>query len=146
TDHPEHAYSRRFTPGSADLAAIKREVWDDNDLGNAIPGAMPRARIDVRTLVPGIPLVTRSGRPLQVRTRVRNLSTRPFPAQATYGRRLVRLGAQLCDADGTLINRDFARAWLPQTLGPGGAVDVAIEVPAPEQRGRYTLKFDLVSE
>ena len=107
---------------------------------------MPRARIDVRTLVPGIPLITRSGRPLQVRTRVRNLSTRPFPAQATYGRRLVRLGAQLCDADGTLINRDFARAWLPQTLLPGNSLDVPIEVPAPEQPGRYTLKFDLVSE
>ena len=23
------------------------------------------------------------------------------------------------DADGALINRDFARAWLPETLGPG---------------------------
>src|SRR5262245_10905698 len=53
TDHPEHAYSRRFAPGTSDLAAIRREVWDDNDLGNAIPGAMPRARIDVKTLLPG---------------------------------------------------------------------------------------------
>ena len=146
TDHPESAYSRRFAPGSADLASIKHEVWDDNGLGNAIPGATPRARIDVRTLVPGVPLVARTGRPLQVRTRVHNLSARPFPAQATYGRRLVRLGAQLCDATGTLINRDFARAWLPQTLGPGDTLDVPIEIPAPEQPGRYTLKFDLVNE
>ena len=81
-----------------------------------------------------------------MRTRVHNLSTRPFPAQATYGRRLVRLGAQLCDATGALINRDFARAWLPETLGPGGTVDVPIDIPAPEQPGRYALKFDLVSE
>src|SRR4029077_16626570 len=42
TDHPESAYSRRFVPGSEDLAAIKREIWDDNGLGNAIPGATPR--------------------------------------------------------------------------------------------------------
>jgi hypothetical protein len=146
TDHPEDSYSRRFVPGSADLDAIRHEIWDDNNLGNAIPGATPRAQIDVRTLVPGIPLVARTGRPLQVRTRVRNLSTRPFPAQATYGRRLVRLGAQLCDAEGTLLNRDFARAWLPANLEGGAAADVAIEIPAPEQRGRYTLKFDLVSE
>jgi hypothetical protein len=146
TDHPEHAYSRRFVPASPDLQSIRHEIWDDNDLGNAIPGAMPRARIDVRTLVPGVPLVTRAGRPLHVRTRVHNLSTRPFPAQATYGRRLVRLGAQLCDATGALINRDFARAWLPQTLDPGGTIDVPIEIPAPEQRGRFALKFDLVSE
>src|SRR6185295_6828026 len=137
TDHPEHAFSRRFVRGSADLDAIRHEIWDDNNLGNAIPGAMPRARIDVRTLVPGVPLVARAGRPLQVRTRIRNLSTRPFPAQATYGRRLVRLGAQLCAADGSLIDRDFARAWLPATLGPGADADVAIEIPAPEQPGRY---------
>ena len=58
----------------------------------------------------------RAGQPVEVRTRVRNLSTRPFPAQASYGRRLVRLGAQLCDASGALINRDFARAWLPSAI------------------------------
>jgi hypothetical protein len=146
TDHPEDAYSRRFVPGSPALAAVQHEIWDDNNLGNAIPGATPRARIDVKTLVPGVPLVARAGRPLQVRTRVRNLSTRAFPAQATYGRRLVRLGAQLCDADGSVINRDFARAWLPRPLGPGDRADIAIEIPAPETPGRFALKFDLVSE
>ena len=146
TDHPEDAYSRRFGAGSPALDAIRHEIWDDNNLGNAIPGATPRARIDVRTLVPGIPIVARAGRPVQVRTRVHNLSTRPFPAQAPYGRRLVRLGAQLCAEDGTMLNRDFARAWLPATLGPGTRADVAIDIPAPEQPGRYALKFDLVSE
>ncbi len=85
---------------------------------------------------------------LKLDTRVRNLSDRPFPAQATYGRRLVRLGAQLCAADGTVTNRDHARAWLPRTLDPGDTVDVSIEVPvpAPTGAGRYQLKFDLVSE
>src|SRR5712692_10203233 len=146
TDHPENAYSRRFLNGSPALEAIRREIWDDNNLGNAIDGAMPRARIDVRTLVPGIPLRAKAGRPLQVRTRVRNLSTRAFPAQATYGRRLVRLGAQLCAADGSVINRDFARAWLPRPLAPGDRADIAIEIPAPDAPGRYALKFDLVSE
>jgi hypothetical protein len=78
-----------------------------------------------------------------VPTRVHNLSTRPFPAQATYGRRLVRLGAQLCDRSGALINRDFARAWLPETLSAGSISDVAIEIPASDRPGRYALKFDL---
>ena len=146
TDHPEDSFSRRFVSGSSDLESIRREIWDDNNLGNAIPGAMPRARIDVRTLVPGLPLIARAGQLVRVRTRVHNLSTRAYPAQATYGRRLVRLGAQLCAADGTLIDRDFARAWLPSALAPGGNADVPIEVPAPNQPGRYTLKFDLVSE
>jgi hypothetical protein len=146
TDHPENAYSRRIVPGSPNFESIRHEIWDDNNLGNAIPGATPKARIDVRTLIPGVPLVARAGRTLQVRTRVQNLSTRPFPAQATYGRRLVRLGAQLCAADGTIINRDFARAWLPQPLGPGDRTDIAIDIPAIGEPGRYALKFDLVSE
>jgi hypothetical protein len=146
TDHPENAYSRRFVPGTAAFEGIKFEVWDDSGLGNAIPGATPRASIDVRTLLPGLPLVGRPGRPLHVRTRVRNLSARPFPAQASYGRRLVRLGAQLCTADGALIERDYARAWLPHNVEAGGVADVQIEIPAPEAPGRYSVKFDLVSE
>src|SRR5262245_60295414 len=146
TDHPEDSFSKRFLPGTPDLDAIKHEVWDMSGLGNAIPGATPRAAIEVRTLFRALPLRTRAGRPLRVRTRVRNLSSRAFPAQATYGRRLVRLGAQLCTEEGTLINRDFARAWLPRALGPGEETDVAIEIPSLEAPGRYALKFDLVSE
>jgi MoaA/NifB/PqqE/SkfB family radical SAM enzyme len=158
TDHPETAFSRRFVPGSPALDAIRHEIWDDNNLGNAIPGATPRARIDVPASLPGLPglpappglrdlpLTARTGRPTELRTRVHNLSTRAFPAQATYGRRLVRLGAQLCDASGTLIDRDFARAWLPRPLEPGAKTNVPITIPALERPGRYQLKFDLVSE
>jgi len=146
TDHPENAYSRRFVPGSSALEGIQREIWDDNNLGNAIDGATPRAQIDVRTLLPGLPLRARACERLRVRTRVQNLSTRPFPAQATYGRRLVRLGGQLCAEDGTLINRDFARVDLPRAVGPGERVDVPIDIPALDRPGRYQLKFDLVYE
>jgi hypothetical protein len=77
---------------------------------------------------------------------VTNLSTRPFPAQASYGRRLVRLGAQLCAEDGTLINRDYERAWLPAHLQAGATMDIPITVKAPDTPGHYLLKFDLVSE
>ena len=59
---------------------------------------------------------------------------------------MIRLGAQLTDANGVVINRDHARAWLPVDLGPGRSADVRIEVTAPEKPGRYGLKFDLVSE
>ena len=146
TDHPEDSFSRRFMTGSADLERIRREIWDDNNLGNAIPGATPRARIDLRKWVPGLPLQARAAEPLTLTTRVKNLSTRPFRAQATYGRRLVRLGAQLLDHDGQMLNRDYARAWLPGDIPPGGTAKVHIEVPAPETPGRYALRFDLVSE
>jgi hypothetical protein len=148
TDHPEDLFSRRFLPGTAELERIRHEIWDDNNLGNAIPGATPRAEIDVRgpLPLPGLPLVARHGRALTLRATIRNASTRAFPAQATYGRRLVRLGAQLCAADGSLVNRDFERAWLPESLEPGARAQVPITITAPSEPGRYSLKFDLVSE
>jgi hypothetical protein len=146
TDHPENAYSRRFVPGTADYEAIRRETWDDNNLGNAIQGATPRARIDVRSAAPGAPLIATREQTLRVRTRVHNLSSRPFSGTATYGRRLVRLGAQLCSAEGKLIALDFARADLPGRLDPGASVDVAVELPPIAEPGRYRVKLDLVNE
>jgi hypothetical protein len=149
TDHPEEAFSRRFVPGSADYEAIRAETWDASNLGNAIPGATPRARIDVESLLPDVPdfpLVARAGQRLIVRTNVQNLSSRPFPADASYGRRFVRLGTQLCDASGAVIDRDFARTGLPRPLAPGQSVNLAVAVPPLTRSGRYTLKFDLVYE
>jgi hypothetical protein len=146
TDHPESLFSRRFVPGTPELAQIEREVWGVSGLGNAIAGATPRAQIEVPSQFRPLPLVARRGKPITIRTRVQNLSARPFPAQASYGRRLVRLGAQLCAGDGTLLDRDYERAWLPATLEPGSSADVPITVKAPDKPGRYALKFDLVSE
>ena len=146
TDHPEDSFSRRFVTGSADLDRIRHEVWDHNNLGNAIPGATPRAQIALRHWIPGLPLRGRAAQPLAIATRVKNLSSRPFRAQASYGRRLVRLGAQLLDEQGQMLNRDYARAWLPGDIPPGGSADIRIEIAAPEKPGRYALKFDLVSE
>jgi hypothetical protein len=146
TDHPEDSFSRRFVPGTTELEAIWHEVWDVSGLGNAIPGATPRAEIELDRAAGGGPLVGRADRPMRLRTRVRNVSRRPFPARASYGRRLVRLGAQLCAEDGSVINRDFARAWLPRTLEPGQEADVPIDLVSPAVPGRYHLKFDLVCE
>ena len=94
-----------------------------------------------------MPLLARAGRTLRVRTRVHNLSRAwPFAAGTPSGRRFVRLGAQLCDQSGALIDRDFARASLPGTLAPGQRTNVAIDIPVPSRSGRYLLKFDLVCE
>jgi hypothetical protein len=151
TDHPENMFSRRFVPGTPDYARIEHEIWDRSNLGNAIPGATPLARIEIGSSswldrIGRAPLKAQAGQPLSIMTRVTNLSTRAFPAQATYGRRLVRLGAQLCAEDGTVINRDYERAWLPSHLPPGETMQIPITVKAPDAPGRYKLKFDLVSE
>jgi hypothetical protein len=99
----------------------------------------------VHTVLPDLPFMTRASAPVSLTAHVRNVSSRPFKAQ-TQGRGVVRLGAQLTDANGAVIDRDYARAWLPVDLGPGRAADVKIDIPAPDRPGKYGLKFDLVSE
>jgi len=148
TDHPEDSFSRRFAPGTPDYERIRFEIWDNSGLGNAIPGATPRAEIDVHTVLPDLPFMTRTSTPVSLTAHITNLSSRPFRAQSDQGdgRRVIRLGAQLTDANGVVINRDHARAWLPVDVGPGRSADVRIDVTAPEKPGRYGLKFDLVSE
>ena len=147
TDHPEDSFSRRFMPGTPAFESIRRETWDDSNLGNAIPGATPRAKIEVKPTVPGLPFIVGARRrPLTVRTRVHNLSGRAFPVTGSQGRRIVRLGAQLCSQDGRLINLDYARADLPRPLEGGAAVDIALRLEALPEPGRYILKFDLVNE
>ena len=47
TDHPENMFSRRFVPGTPAFDRIQFEIWDRTGLGNAIPGATPRARIEI---------------------------------------------------------------------------------------------------
>ena len=143
---PEDAFSRRFVPGSADFERIRRETWDDNNLGNAIPGATPRARIDVRTPVPGLPLVGARRRPLRSETRVQNLSTRLpqrghlRPAAGPARRAIVRRGRR---ADQPRLRaRRAAAAARPAAT----AADDRIELPALPTPGRYALKFDLVNE
>ena len=131
------------------------EIWDDNNLGNAIPGATPRARIDVRQRGPWLerigrvapPVMARPGQPLQIDATSRNLSTRPFPAQASYGRRLVRLGAQLCDR-GRHPHQPRLRARLAAGAPARRAVRWTCRSRSrrPTTPGRYVLKFDLVSE
>jgi hypothetical protein len=77
---------------------------------------------------------------------VHNLSTRSFPADATYGRRLVRLGAQLMTEDGVLINPGFCARGPARTHRRRRRRRRRGDIPAGPAPGRYAVKFDLVSE
>ena len=148
TDHPEDSFSRRFVPGIAGLRGDPaRDVGRQQPGQRHSRGDATRAHRGPRALagVPGIPLVAPAPAVAACRTRVHNLSTRPFPADATYGRRLVRLGAQLC---GPTARSSIATSRAPGCPAPwpGSAADITIEIPPFERPGRYALKFDLVSE
>ena len=66
----------------------EREIWDDSNLGNAIPGATPRAEIEVRQSVPlaaaigrisNLPVMARPGRPVADRRHRQEPLDPPLP-------------------------------------------------------------------
>lgn len=66
-----------------------------------------------------------------------------LPSDAQFGPVLV--GVHLFARDGTLINRDYGRVWLPHGIAPGQSARIRFELPAPPA-GEFRLGFDLVSE
>ena len=144
TNDPEEMYSRRFMRGA-------RPWLPFADLGRQRPGQRhsgrpPRARIDVRGRVPGLPLVARAGEPLTIRMKVSNLSIASVSRAGHLRRPTGRLGARLSG-----LRRRAGRMGLRTRLAAGHAltgssVNVEMTVTAPAKRGRYGLKFDLVSE
>ena len=77
---------------------------------------------------------------------MKNRGGAPWITRSFSGRRWVRLGAQLHDKDKKLLDLNYARAFLPRSLGKGDKAIVAIELPAVHDAGQYWLKFDMVSE
>ncbi len=66
-----------------------------------------------------------------------------LPSDAPFGPVLV--GVQRFTRDGTLVERDFHRVWLPGRIEPGQSARFRFAMPAPP-RGDHRLVFDLVSE
>lgn len=58
----------------------------------------------------------------------------------------VRLGIQLLDCDGNLIDRDYIRHPLPGRVCPGEHCEIDVPIGLPRSIGSYRLKFDLVRE
>ena len=112
TDHPENAFSRRFVPGTPDFEAIKHEVWDMTGLGNAIPGATPKAKIEYGSASSLRARSRRAPREADDQDACREHVGAPFP-QASYGRRLVRLGRS-CATSMERSSSVIRARWLPE--------------------------------
>ena len=61
-------------------------------------------------------------------------------------RRHITLGIQLLDGQKRLLNREFSRLVLPHPLRPKESAVLDFRAKAPEQKGNYWLKFDMVCE
>ena len=148
TDHPEDSFSRRFAPGHVGLRA--HQVRGLGSLGprqrhSRAPRRAPRS--SCRRCRPTPRCRAAPGETLTVQTHVRNLSTRPFRKLASYGRRLVRLGAQLVGRR-RRAHQPRLRAGVAAGRHPGRRRRPTCRSTCRCRRapGRYALKFDLVSE
>jgi hypothetical protein len=79
---------------------------------------------------------------------IRNTGTATWETAGLLG--LVNIGAQLYDASGQLIARDWVRQALPlarpgSLVPPGATIDAKLVVPA-LPHGRYTIQVQMVSE
>ena len=135
-------------PGTPEFEAIRRETWDDSNLGNAIPGATPSApRFEVRPPVPGLPLIGRAERAAhRPRTRSAISSTRAFPQQRRY-RPPARAARRAAVRAGRHAHRSRFRAGMTcRIAGRRRQHGHRIATAGPASAGTVSLKFDLVSE
>ncbi|MFI5233955.1 MAG: hypothetical protein ACHQSE_15780, partial [Gemmatimonadales bacterium] len=69
------------------------------------------------------------------------------PWQSAAGStRYIRIGVQLLDANGKMLDRDFARCPLDRDVPAGAALSQRASFNAPTIPGRYVVKCDLVAE
>ncbi len=142
TDHPPAATSRKFRAGSPAWKRIYYEIWDSSQIGSALPGKRFIARIRPERSR----LAARCGEKAELEAVVKNRGGALWITHAFSGRRWVRLGAQLHDLNGKLLDLNYARAFLPRPLAGGESLRMMIELPALDQAGEYRLKLDMVSE
>ena len=62
------------------------------------------------------------------------------------GREATRLGVQLLDKQGKLIERDFRRIDLIKPLDPGESTEMKVLISGIQDPGEYILRFDMVHE
>ena len=143
TNHPPVAVSEKYQPGTAAWHEIYHEIWDTSQTCNAIDGKRLLADISFESEGAWEGRVTD---PTMLTVHVENTGGALWQCAAHGWRRTVRLGAQLHDGNRNMIDRDYARAFLPHDLAGNAAVDIDIELPALETPGDYTLKFDMACE
>ncbi len=88
-----------------------------------------------------LPGSLRAGRSAHVRLRLRNDGTAAWDPEAGFN-----VSYHWQDDDGSDLVFEGARTPLPRRVPPGGTVEVAASLVAPDAPGRYRLQWDMVEE
>ena len=140
TDHPENSASERFVAGKPEYEEIRHEIW--SALGNAMPGKTLHATIKPK----GQSWRAKPGEFFGGAAEVINSGGGIWKNASQKNRRHVTLGIQLLDGQKRLLNREFSRLVLPHPLRSRESAVLDFRAKAPEQKGNYWLKFDMVCE
>jgi hypothetical protein len=143
TDHPEEAKSAKYQIGTKHWKKIYYEVWDTNQVGNALRNKRLTARLNV--LSKHIHMKA-AGEPVNVDVKIKNTGGAVWLKTTWSNRRFVRLGAQLYDKNRNLLDLNYARAFLNRHLPAKEKEVLTITLPPLSEPGDYFLKFDMVSE
>lgn len=87
-----------------------------------------------------------AGSRIHTRLTLRNVGSASWAIANAPGPGALRVGAQLLDVNGQVVDKDYARAELPREVKPGDACDVPLEFRLPPTPGRYAVKVDLLLE
>lgn len=142
TDHPEEAKSEKYQIGTPAWKEIYHEIWDTSSIASAIPNKRYLAKIHVS----GNRKTYKKGHPFTLRLKIKNTGTHNWRKAVPGFIHSIRLGAQLHDEKKRILDRDFAREFLPQDIRRGERFKMDITIPAIEKAGVYYLKFDMVAE
>lgn len=142
TDHPKDAISEKYQMGTKKWKNIYNEIWDSSQIGNAIKNKRHIATIKVTSKN----MITKVKRPLEVDVQIKNIGGALWWKKTFSGKRIVRLGAQLFDANKNLIDLNYARAFIKRSMEKNCNDIINITLPPVTNPGRYWVKFDLVSE
>ncbi|HEX6190212.1 MAG TPA: DUF1698 domain-containing protein [Pyrinomonadaceae bacterium] len=121
------------------VACHKREPYPDSRVVNYLAARL--------TLL-SAPVTARAGEVLRFRLRAENSGHARWLRGSECDRKQgdVHLAAHVLDTHEEPLSWYHAGALLPGDVAPGEAVEIDIDVRAPQQSGNYVLMFDMVSE
>jgi hypothetical protein len=107
---------------------------------------MPSKTLHATILPKGHLWRARNGESFEEAAEVMNSGGARWKNASEKNRRHITLGIQLLDEQKRMLNRDFARVILPESLAAKQSTLVKIRAIAPKEKGNYWLKLDMVCE
>lgn len=93
-----------------------------------------------------LPRRVAAGAPIELAITVRNLGDTLWLNGQTVRAGVVMPGVKIIDARGAVVAELHGHPMLPHAVPPGQSVDFDVQLIAPAEPGRYTVKIDLVDQ